>query len=207
MPAKKAAAKQAKRQKQAPEPTELLITELRDIYSAENQLTRTLPRLSKSIENASVRQLMDRRLEQAQQLIQDIDAVFEELDTSPGRKKNVAAEGLLADALEHLQEIPKGPALDAVLIGAVQKLEHYCIAAWGTARAFAQALEVETAVRAMDRALEDGRALDEELTQIAEEEVNPEMVAMGGEEEMEDEDMGEATRRGGKSGGGGEARQ
>jgi ferritin-like metal-binding protein YciE len=89
-------------------------------------------------------------------IIKDIESVLDELETSPGRKKNVAAEGLINDAREHVQEIEGGPALDAVLIAGMQKTEHYCMAAWGTAKALATAVGQKNAVRAMDRALKEG---------------------------------------------------
>lgn len=188
-------------QKKTPAPMELLQTELSEILSAENQLMKAAPRISKAVDSESVREALDRRLEQGEQLIEDIEAIFEEMEETPSRKKNVAAEGLIKDALQHIQEIQRGPALDAVLIGAVQKLEHYCIAAWGTSRAFAEALGQDTAVDVMQRVLEEGRELDEELTQIAESEINPSML-----EGMEMEEEDEAPRRRGRRNGGEEAR-
>jgi ferritin-like metal-binding protein YciE len=205
MPAKKTARKQARQAKSSPEPQELLLTELREIYSAENQLAKAMPRIVKAIESDSVREMFERRLEEGERLIEAIDAAFEQMGASPGRKKNVAAEGLIADTQQHIQEMQRGPALDAVLIGAIQKTEHYCIAAWGTAKAFATALEEEDVVEAMESALEEGKAFDEELTQIAEEESNPAMMEAGQEEEEMDE---EPPRRGGRGrrGSRGEAR-
>jgi len=200
MAAKKKSANSNRRpQKKTPEPMELLHTELAEIYSAENQLMKAAPRISKAIESEQVRELMNRRLEQGEQLIADIENIFEDMDHSMPRKKNVAAEGLLRDMQEHIQEIQKGPALDAVLIGAVQKLEHYCIAAWGTTRAFGEALGHEMTVEVMQRVLEEGKELDEEFTRIAEEEINPAMLEAGEDgEEMEEE---EAPRRRGRRGG------
>lgn len=194
-----------KPQKQTPEPHELLLTELREIHSAESQLTRALPRLTKAVESDTVRQMFERRLEEGQRLLEELDAAFEEMEASRGRKKNPAAEGLIADAQDHVQEIERGPALDAVLIGAIQKTEHYCIAAWGTAKAFAAALGEQTVVRAMERALEEGKRFDEELTRIAVDEVNPAMLAEG-EAELDEEE--EPRRGGGRGRGaeGGEAR-
>lgn len=183
MAATKSTSGSKKPQKQTPEPEELLITELRDIYSAEKQLTRVLPRLGKAVESDKVREMLDRRLDEGQRLTEDLEKAFEELETSPGRKKNVAAEGLIADAQEHVQEIEKGPALDAVLIGAVQKTEHYCIAAWGTAKAFAGALGQTTVQQAMDRALKEGKSFDEQLTRLAEKEINPTVVRQSREAE------------------------
>jgi ferritin-like metal-binding protein YciE len=201
MPARKSTKKSAAKRprKQTPEPTELLVTELREIYSAENQLTKALPRLSKAVESEDVRELMDRRLEQAEELIRELESVFEELEETPGRATNVAAEGLLRDAQEHVQKIQRGPALDAVLIGAVQKLEHYCIAAWGTARSFAEGLEIQSASEAMQRAIDEGKTLDQEFTELAESQINPAMLT------LMDED-GEPGRQRRSNKGGGEAR-
>jgi ferritin-like metal-binding protein YciE len=179
---------------------ELLHTELSEIYSAENQLMKAAPRISKAIDSETVRELMNRRLEQGEQLIADLENIFEEMNQNPDRKKNVAAQGLLRDTLEHTQEIQKGPSLDAVLIGAVQKLQHYCIAAWGTSRAFAEALGQETTVTVMQRVLEEGKELDEEFTRLAEEEVNPAMLEAG--QEMDDG----GHRRGRRGSSGDEAR-
>lgn len=185
MPAKKNANSSRRPQKKTPEPMEMLHTELAEIHSAENQLIKASPRVSKAVENETLRQMLERRVEQAEQLVEDIDGIFEEMGHKMPRKKNVAAEGLLRDALEHIQEIQRGPALDATLVGAVQKLEHYCIAAWGTTRAFAQAMDEETTVDVMERVLEEGKAMDEELTELAEREINPAMIEAG--EEMEEE--------------------
>ena len=126
-------ASKSKSHKDAPEPQDLLIVEMREIYSAEKQLSHALPRLAKAVENEKVRKMLDRRLDEARKIEDDLDEAFETLKRSPGRKKNAAAEGLIAEAQAHVQDFDKGPALDAVLIDAVQKAEHYCIAAWGTA--------------------------------------------------------------------------
>jgi ferritin-like metal-binding protein YciE len=166
--------------KQAPGPEDLLLTELRDIYSAEKQLTRALPRLGKAVESDKLRSMLDRRLQEGHRLTEELERAFEEMDVTPGRQKNVAAEGLIADAQENVQEIQAGPALDAVLVGAVQKTEHYCIAAWGTAKSFAKAVGQKSVVGAMERALEEGRSFDKELTQIAEKEITPELVRGAG---------------------------
>lgn len=171
--------------KQSPDINELLVLELQEIHSAENQLTRVLPKLSKAVETEALREMLDERLSQGERLMQEVEAVLEELEGSPGRKKNVAAEGLINDAREHVQEIQAGPALDAVLIGAIQKTEHYCIAAWGTTKALAQAVGQKSAVKAMDRALEEGKELDEQLTQLAEQEVTPALMSQASEEEEE----------------------
>jgi ferritin-like metal-binding protein YciE len=163
--------------KESPDATELLTLELQEIHSAENQLSRVLPRLTKALESEKLGALMEERLAEGERIIKEIEAVFDEMDESPGRRKNVAAEGLINDAREHVQEIEAGPALDVVLIGAMQKTEHYCIAAWGTAKALAQAVGQKAATRAMERALKQGGPFDEQLTKLAEEEITPALLA------------------------------
>jgi ferritin-like metal-binding protein YciE len=163
--------------KSTPEASELLVLELQEIHSAENQLSRVLPRLSKAVQSDPLRQMLEQRLVEGGRIISDIEAVLDELDESPGRKKNVAAEGLINDAREHAQEIENGPALDAVLIGALQKTEHYCIAAWGTARALAEAVGQKSASSAMDRALKAAGPFDQDLTKLAEEEIVPALLS------------------------------
>lgn len=202
--AKKTAPK--KPAKKTPEPQELLLEELREIYSAEKQVQRFMPRALKAIETDSVRQRLEQRQEEGQRLTEELDRVFEELDASPGRKKNTAVEGLLADFQEHIQEIERGPALDAVLIGGVQKLEHYCIAAWGTVKAWGQQLGQDTLVQSMERAIEEGKRYDDDLTRLAVDEVNP-MMVQEGQEMSDDEEEDEAPRSRSKSkSDGGEAR-
>jgi ferritin-like metal-binding protein YciE len=185
--------------KESPGANELLTLELQEIHSAESQLSRVLPRLSKSVASEKLGEMLDERLTEGERIIKEIEAAFDEMEESPGRKKNVAAEGLINDAREHVQEIEPGPALDAVLVGAVQKTEHYCIAAWGTARALAQAVGQKTAIRAMDRALKEGGAFDERLTKLAETEVTPALLAMDGSED-DGENTPAASRKAGAQG-------
>jgi ferritin-like metal-binding protein YciE len=184
-------AKSKSNQKQSPDANELLLTELREIYSAESQLSKVLPRLGKVVQSEKLQKMLDRRLEQGERIIDALEKGFEKMDTTPGRKKNIAAEGLISDAREHVQEIEAGPALDAVLIGAVQKTEHYCIAAWGTAKALAEAVEESEIVRVMDRALKEGKEYDVALTGLAESEVTPALLSMA---EESDEGADEEAR-------------
>jgi ferritin-like metal-binding protein YciE len=178
----------ARSQKESPDGAQLLVMELQEIHSAENQLGRILPRLAKAATSDKLRQMLEERQEEGETIIEEIDAAFEEMEASPGRKKNVAAEGLVNDAREHVQEIEEGPALDAVLIAAIQKTEHYCIAAWGTARSLAQAVGQKTAAKAMERALKEGKSRDERLTELAESEITPALLAGSEDEESEEAD-------------------
>jgi len=179
-----ARSKSSKRSKSdSPNANELLVVELQEIYSAESQLSRVLPRVSKSVDSDKLRKMLDDRQEEGSRILEELDGAFEEMDQSPGRKKNVAAEGLINDVRERVQEIEQGPGLDAVIIGAMQKTEHYCIAAWGTAKSLAQAVGNKTATRAMDRALKEGKGVDEKLTQLAEKEITPALLTDADDEE------------------------
>lgn len=163
--------------KESPDLQELLVQELQEIHSAENQLARLIPRLMKAVDSEELQSLVEERLQEGEQIISDVEAALEELGATPGRKKNVAAEGLVNDLREHVQELEAGPALDTVLIAGLQKTEHYCIAAWGTSKSLGQASEQEELVAAMERALEEGRNYDERLTQLAESQITPELMS------------------------------
>jgi ferritin-like metal-binding protein YciE len=198
-------AKQRKRsRKESLDATALLVLELQEIHNAESQLSRVGPRLSKAIDSETLIAMVDERMEEGERIIKEIEAVFDEMEESPGRKKNVAAEGLINDAREHVQEIESGPSLDAVLIGTLQKTEHYCIAAWGTAKALGAAVGQKNAVRAMDRALKVGGKFDERLTALAEAEITPALLARGSESDSEGEGQGGRGRA--TNDGGGERR-
>jgi ferritin-like metal-binding protein YciE len=113
-------------------------------------------------------------------------------------------EGLLEDVNEHVDEIKDEAMLDAALLASIQKIEHYCIAAWGTAKSMGNLLGQEKVVEAMQRALDEGKRYDDEMTQLAETEVNP---AMLGEEEQsnvgDEQEAGEEgeEEEGGEEGG------
>jgi ferritin-like metal-binding protein YciE len=174
---------------------DVLATELKEIYSAEKQLARALPRLARKISNERLKECIDMRVEQGGRLIGEIEDVLDEMETARGRPKNVAAEGLIKDTEEHALEIDDERFLEPVLAASIQKLEHYCIAAWGTAKALAELLEQKDVVDCMERALEEGQEMDENLTQLAEEELNPAMMESEEEgEEGEDVEDEEETR-------------
>jgi ferritin-like metal-binding protein YciE len=160
-------------------PEDIFTSELKEIYSAERQLTRLIPRLSKRVQNQRLKQCLDTRRQQGERLIEEIDQAFDEMDVAKGRPKNVAAEGLLDDINQHMEEIQDERLLEPVLIAGLQKLEHYCIAAWGTARSMGRLLGEERVIQSMERVLKEGRELDDELTRLAEDEVNPTMLQEG----------------------------
>lgn len=157
-------------------PEDIFATELKEIYSAERQLTRAIPKLARRIQNPRLKECLDTRRQQGERLLDELDEAFDELEITKSRPKNVAAEGLIEDINQHMEEIQDDKLIEPVLIAGVQKLEHYCIAAWGTAKSMGRLLGEERVIQTMDRVLEEGRDLDEQLTRLAEDEVNPAML-------------------------------
>jgi ferritin-like metal-binding protein YciE len=176
---------------------DVLVTELKEIHSAERQLSRAVPKLSRRIASQALKTKLQERREQGAQIIEELDGIFEEMGVTKARPKNVAAEGLIEDMSEHLEEIDNPALLDAVLLGAVQKLEHYCIAAWGTSASLGRLLDQPAVVTLMERLVEEGKRDDEELTKLAESEVNPAMIAGeegDGDTEVEEEEAVEKPK-------------
>src|SRR6195256_516343 len=115
---------------------ELYVDELKDIYNAENQLLKALPKMAKAASSDKLRQGFEEHLEQTKGHVQRLEQIFELLEESPKGKKCKGMEGLIEEGSEMTQEDFEGAVLDAGLIGAAQRVEHYEIAAYGTARAF-----------------------------------------------------------------------
>lgn len=153
---------------------DLLVDEIKDLYSAENQLTKALPRLAKAAQNPALRQAFEAHLKQTEEHVRRLERVAEKLDASPRGKKCVGMEGLIGEGKELLAEKPAPEVLDAGLIGAAQKVEHYEIAAYGTAHAHAQQLGLTDVMRSLKLTLDEETAANAKLTAIAERQVNRE---------------------------------
>lgn len=155
---------------------DVLVTELKEIYSAERQLVRASPKMLRAVETQVLKEGMTGRRERAERIIETLDDIFEQMDVTKSRPKNIAAEGLITDAQEHLEELSENKILlEPVLLATLQKLEHYCIASWGTARSLGRLLDEKPVAELMENLLKDGRDYDEYLTGVAEKELNPRM--------------------------------
>ena len=157
----------------------LYINELKDLYSAENQLTSALPKLAKAASTPELQEAFQTHLEETKNHIKRIEQIFEGLDGSPRGKKCKAMEGLIEEGAELLEEQGKmAPAvLDAALVGAAQRVEHYEIAAYGTVRTFAEQLGDQTAVKLLQQTLDEENAADQKLTALAVAGINEEAQA------------------------------
>ncbi|MEA9577863.1 MULTISPECIES: ferritin-like domain-containing protein [Xanthomonas] len=147
---------------------ELFIHELSDIYSAEKQLTKSLPRLARAATEPKLKDAFETHLEETQGQIERIDQVVEVLGIKLKRIKCAAMEGLVEESREVIDEIEAGPVRDAALIGGAQKVEHYEIASYGTIAAMAKQLGYSDALPLLLATLEEEKATDEKLTLLAE---------------------------------------
>jgi ferritin-like metal-binding protein YciE len=155
---------------------DLFVHSLSDIYSAEKQLTRALKKLSRAASNEQLSQSFDVHLEETQGQIERLDKVVEVCGLKLRRMKCMAMEGLIEEAQEVIDEVEKGPVLDAALIAAAQKVEHYEIASYGTLAALSKQMGQKEATQLLLETLQEEKATDQKLTQLAEQGTNPEAV-------------------------------
>jgi ferritin-like metal-binding protein YciE len=152
--------------------TDLLTEELKDLYSAENQLIKALPKMAKAAESEELRTAFEDHLEQTRTHAERIEQICNEMSVKPGGKKCVGMEGLIEEGKELLQADIEPEPLEAGLIAAAQRVEHYEIAAYGTARAFAQQLGLTKVADLLSQTLEEEKHANDLLTQLAENQVN-----------------------------------
>jgi ferritin-like metal-binding protein YciE len=171
---------------------ELYIEELRDIYNAENQLVKALPKMAKAASSDELRQGFEDHLEQTKGHVQRLEQIFEALDESPKGKKCAGMEGLVKEGSEVMGEDYEDALMDAALIGAAQRVEHYEIAAYGTVVEFANILGESEHVSLLQETLEEEKETDEKLTELAKQ-INTEANEGSAEEEEEQEQDEEAS--------------
>lgn len=155
----------------------LYIEELKDLYSAEKQLVQALPRMAKKASNPQLRAAFEEHLEVTKKQVERLDRIFERLERSPRGKKCKGMEGLIEEGKEMMQEDMEPEVLDAALISAAQKVEHYEMAGYGTVRTYARILGEDGDARLLQQTLDEEGEADKKLTQLAESSVNVEAAA------------------------------
>lgn len=165
---------------------ELYIDELKDLYSAETQLVKALPKLAKASSNPQLRHAFEEHLRQTSDQVTRLEQIFESLDEKPTGKKCLGMEGLVKEGSETIGEDYEDAVKDAALIGAAQRVEHYEIAGYGTVRAFAELLGESEHVSLLEETLAEEKAADVKLSDLADE-INSQAV-QGDSTEVEDED-------------------
>lgn len=156
----------------------LYIEQLKDIYSAENQLVRALPKMAKAAASPDLQKAFQQHLEQTKGHVQRIEQIFGELDYSPNGPKCKAMEGLIEEGEELIKEKDADPdVLDAGLIAAAQRVEHYEIAAYGTVRTYAEQLGYDDAAALLQETLDEEYDTDDKLSELAVSTINVEAMA------------------------------
>ena len=164
---------------------DLYVEELRDIYNAETQLVKALPKVAQAATSDELRSAVEDHLEQTKEQIERLDQIFESLGVPSKGKKCKAMEGLLEECSELLEEDIAESVLDAALIGAAQRVEHYEIAVYGTLATFAKLLGREEDADLLGQTLDEEKEADEMLTDIAESTINAEASEAKESEEEE----------------------
>ena len=155
---------------------ELLVDQLKDLYSAENQIIKALPKMAKNASNPELRAAFEAHLEETRMQVERLDQIAEEMGIRNLKGKKCAGmEGLIEEGKEVMQEFDDD-VLDAGMIGAAQKVEHYEIAAYGTARTHATLLGLKKVARLLQQTLDEEGRTDKKRTQLAENVVNVEAL-------------------------------
>lgn len=163
-------------------PRDLLVEELKDLYSAENQLVKALPRLAKAATSDELREAFETHLQQTEGHVQRLEKISKQLGESLKGKKCKAMEGLVEEGKEVMEEDAEDALMDLALIGAAQKVEHYEIAGYGTARTLAEISGEDGIAKILQETLDEEGDTDKLLTEIAME-LNLEAVASAEDEE------------------------
>lgn len=147
---------------------ELLVEELKDLYSAENQLTKALPKVAKNASDPQLKKAIESHLKETEGHVARLEQIFEQLDASPKGKTCEGMKGLITEADERIKEGGEPAVLDAGLIADAQRVEHYEISAYGSARTFATLLGEKEIAKLLEETLKEEKAADAKLTSIAE---------------------------------------
>jgi ferritin-like metal-binding protein YciE len=156
---------------------DLYVSELRDLYSAEQQIIKALPKMAKAASTPELQEAFELHLEQTHGHVKRLEKIFKELDTGPRGKKCKAVEGLIEEGKELIESANDQAVLDAGLIAAAQKVEHYEIAGYGTTRTYAQVLGHEHAADLLQQTLDEEGETDQRLTELAESSINTEAAS------------------------------
>ena len=166
---------------------ELFVEELRDVYDAEKRLVRALPKMAKAAESGELQNAFTSHLKETDPQVTRLAQVFRSIGETPRGKKCDGMMGIVEEGNHAMEEL-EGPVLDAALIAGAQKVEHYEIATYGTLAYYAELLGHNRAKDLLGETLDEEKAADEKLSQLAKSDVNREALMGGNGEEMSDED-------------------
>jgi ferritin-like metal-binding protein YciE len=157
----------------------LFLNELKDVYNAEKQLVTALPRMAKAASSPELSEAFTSHLEETKGHVTRLEQIFQLIDQPVRGKKCKGMEGLIEEGKEILEEDGEESVIDAALISAAQRVEHYEMAAYGCLKTYAELLGNQEAVKLLDQTLEEEEAADEKLTEIAEGGINAAALGAG----------------------------
>jgi ferritin-like metal-binding protein YciE len=146
---------------------ELFVDELKDLYSAENQILKALPKMIKKATSPELKRGFEKHLKETEVHVERLEKIFQQLEESPRGKKCKGMEGIIEDGKELMEEDAEPEVMDAGLIGAAQHVEHYEIAGYGCVRTYAELLGQTKIAALLQKTLDEEKATDEKLTQLA----------------------------------------
>jgi ferritin-like metal-binding protein YciE len=176
---------------------DMLVDEIKDLYHAEKQLTKALPKMAKAATHEDLREAFEMHLEETREQVTRLEEVFEALGEKVKAKPCPGMAGILQEGKDTMEEDAEGAVLDAALIAAAQRAEHYEIGAYGTCAEWARLLGLDEVAGLLETTLEEEKAADKKLTSLAESEINQAAVAEGhgAADEEEEVEPRRATNR------------
>jgi ferritin-like metal-binding protein YciE len=174
--------------------TDLFEDELRDVYDAEKQILKALPKIIKASSNDELRKALSSHLEETRGQVERLEQAFESLDLKPKGKHCAGMAGILEEGSDLLEEDGDEAVLDAAFIAGCQRVEHYEITAYGTLMAWAKLLGYRDAFNLLKANEQEEKAADAKLSKLAESTVNRQAVAAGVESESDEDEMAGASR-------------
>lgn len=157
---------------------DLYLEQLKDLYSAETQLVDALPKMADAATAPELKNAFREHLSQTRQHVDRLEKIFLTLDDKPKGQTCEGMKGLIKEGEEMIKTKGEPEVIDAGLIAAAQRVEHYEIAGYGTVRTYAELLGEQDAVRLLERTLQEEEETDEKLSQIAESRINQEAFAL-----------------------------
>ena len=173
---------------------ELYLEQLRDIYDAENQLLKALPKMAKTATNDELKAAFETHLEQTEEHVARLDRIFEELGEKPKGHKCEAMKGLIEEGKQMMEEDAAEDVMDAGLICAAQKVEHYEIATYGCLRTYAEMLGFDEQADLLQETLDEEKDTDDNLTELAVSCINVEAEEGENEDEEEEEEASDKEK-------------
>ena len=159
---------------------DLFLNQIEDLYDAEQRLTKALPKMAEAAHSSQLKLAFQSHLTETEGHVRRLEQIFREINTSPARETCEAMKGLIAEGEEMIKAQGDPDVKDAALIAAAQRVEHYEMSGYGTARAFARRLGLSQAANLLQQTLEEEKAADEKLNNIAEGSVNLKATTVAG---------------------------